>query len=77
MIDAHTISYVVSNHERFLSDLSPQTQTQLQTQTKPVMRRLAGVDEDTYFCDIQFMECLGHPKCTSCFKDMQEQDIDW
>ena len=39
------------------------------------VRRLAGADES--FCDIQFMECLDHPKCVSCFKDMQAEDIDW
>lgn len=44
-------------------------------------KRRLQLDEDdersAYTCDVQFMECLDHPKCTSCFKAMQINDIDW
>lgn len=28
-------------------------------------------------CDKQFMSCLQHSKCTQCFKDMENADLDW
>ena len=43
-------------------------------------RLLKVVEEDPdqeRYCDIAFMECLGHPKCTACFKSMETQNIDW
>lgn len=36
-----------------------------------------STDKRAYTCDVQFMECFDHPKCISCFKDMDTNGIDW
>ncbi len=32
---------------------------------------------DDTTCELKFLECIIHPKCLSCFQELQDNDIDW
>mmetsp|Transcript_5368 Transcript_5368/g.10235 ORF Transcript_5368/g.10235 Transcript_5368/m.10235 type:complete len:993 (-) Transcript_5368:124-3102(-) len=41
------------------------------------LQHVEATSASGHTCDVQFMECLRHPNCVSCFQDFDEKDIDW